>query len=142
MKLKPLTPEQNNMLCNITIHAMESCVCNEVEIPIEHFVYEGVYYRTCFIPKDVAIIGAYIKIPTTVIVSGDCYVTLGNTVGRLKGYNVIQAEGGRRQAFRALEDTHITMCFRTDKVDLRECEKEFTPEWMLLTTNRKELIKE
>ena len=129
MKLKPLTPEQNNLLCDIAIHAMESCVCNEVEIPIEHFVYEGVYYRTCFIP-------------TTVIVSGDCYVTLGNTVGRLKGYNVIQAESGRRQAFRALEDTHITMCFRTDKVDLRECEKEFTPEWMLLTTNRKELIKE
>ena len=38
MKLKPLTPEQNNLLCDIAIHAMESCVCNEAEIPIEHFV--------------------------------------------------------------------------------------------------------
>ena len=142
MMLKPLTPEQNNLLCDIAIKAMESSVCKEVEIPIEHFVHEGVYYRTCHIPKDTAIIGAYIKIPTTVIVSGDCYVTLGNTIGRLKGYNVIKAEAGRRQAFRAIEDTYITMCFRTDNSDLRECEKEFTPEWMLLTTNRKELSNE
>lgn len=140
MTLMPLTPSQNNLLCDMAMYALENC--KEVEIPIEHFIHEGVYYRTCKVPKDTAIIGAFIKIPTTVIVSGDCYVTLGNTVGRLEGYNVVQAEAGRRQAFRAIEDTYITMCFRTDSKDVKEAEKEFTDEWMLLTTNREELNKE
>lgn len=102
MTLLPLTPEQNNILCEMAKYAIEHC--DEVDIPIEQFIHEGVYYRTCKVPKDVAIIGALIKIPTTVIVSGDCYVTLGNTVGRLEGYSVIKAEAGRRQAFRAVKD--------------------------------------
>lgn len=140
MTLLPLTPEQNNILCEMTKYAIEHC--DEVDIPIEHFIHEGVYYRTCFVPKDVAIIGALVKIPTTVIVSGNCYVTLGNTIGKLEGYNVIKAEAGRRQAFRAITDTYITMCFRTNSKDVKEAEKEFTDEWILLTTNRKELIKE
>ena len=140
MTLLPLTPEQNNFLCDLAVYALEHS--KEVDIPIEHFIHEGVYYRTCKVPKDVAILGAFIKIPTTVIVSGDCYVTLGNTIGRLKGYNVIKAEAGRRQAFRAVEDTYITMCFKTEGSTVEEAEKEFTDEWMLLTTNRKELLKE
>lgn len=140
MTLLPLTPEQNNLLCDMVKYAVEHC--QEVDIPIEHFIHEGVYYRTCKIPKDTAIIGAFIKIPTTVIVSGDCYVTLGNTIGRLEGYSVIKAEAGRRQAFRAVEDTYITMCFKTESTDVKEAEKEFTDEWMLLTTNREELLKE
>lgn len=141
MTLLPLTPEQNNLLCDMVMYALEH-YDQEVDIPIEHFIHEGVYYRTCKVPKGVAIIGAFIKIPTTVIVSGDCYVTLGNTVGRLEGYNVIKAEAGRRQAFRAVEDTYITMCFKTESTDVKEAEKEFTDEWMLLTTNREELLKE
>lgn len=139
MTLLPLTPEQNNILCEMAKYAIEHC--DEVDIPLEHFIHEGVYYRTCFVPKDVAIIGALVKIPTTVIVSGNCYVTLGNTVGRLEGYHVIKAEAGRRQAFRAITDTYITMCFRTDSKDVKEAEKEFTDEWVLLTTNREELLK-
>ncbi len=142
MTLLPLTPEQNNLLCDMVMYAVERCGDQEVDIPIEHFIHEGVYYRTCKVPKDTAIIGAFIKIPTTVIVSGDCYVTLGNTIGRLEGYNVIKAEAGRRQAFRAVEDTYITMCFKTESTDVKEAEKEFTDEWMLLTTNREELLKE
>lgn len=140
MTLLPLTPEQNKLFCDMIIYAFEHCD-QEVDILIEHFIHEGVYYRTCKVPKGVAIVGAFIKIPTTVIVSGDCYVTLGNTVGRLEGYNVIKAEAGRRQAFRAVEDTYITMCFKTDAKDVKEAEKEFTDEWMLLTTNREELLK-
>ena len=139
MTLLPLTPEQNNILCEMAKYAIEHC--DEVDIPLEHFIHEGVYYRTCFVPKDVAIIGALVKIRTTVIVSGNCYVTLGNTVGRLEGYHVIKAEAGRRQAFRAITDTYITMCFRTDSKDVKEAEKEFTDEWILLTTNREELLK-
>ena len=140
MTLLPLTPEQNNILCEMAKYAIEHC--DAVDIPIEQFIHEGVCYRTCKVPKDVAIIGALIKIPTTVIVSGDCYVTLGNTVGRLEGYSVIKAEAGRRQAFRAITDTYITMCFRTDSKDVKEAEKEFTDEWIPLTTNREELLKE
>ena len=139
MTLLPLTPEQNNILCEMAKYAIEHC--DEVDIPLEHFIHEGVYYRTCFVPKDVPIIGALVKIPTTVIVSGNCYVTLGNTVGRLEGYHVIKAEAGRRQAFRAITDTYITMCFRTDSKDVKEAEQEFTDEWILLTTNREELLK-
>ena len=136
MKLVPLTREQNLFICNTFFNAVASGVAKEVDIHVEQFIHEGVYYRTCFVPKDVCILGAFIKIPTTVIVSGDCYVTLGNTVGKLTGYNVIKAEAGRRQAFRAITDNYITMCFSTKATDVKEAEKEFTDEWLLLTTNR------
>lgn len=139
MMLAPITKEQNKVLCDIVLDAIDNPKVLEVDVPIEHFIHEGVYYRTCKVSKGVAIIGAFIKIPTTVIVSGDCLVSLGNTIGRLTGYCVVKAEAGRRQAFRAIEDTYITMCFKTECKDVKEAEKEFTDEWMLLTTNRDEL---
>lgn len=142
--LKAITPQENQILCDMVICALETLDERQldVNVPIEHFIFDGVYYRTCRIPKGVAIVGALIKIPTTVIVSGDCLVSLGLTIGRLTGYNVVRAEAFRRQAFKALEDTCVTMCFKTNAKDVKEAEKEFTDEWKLLTTNREELLKE
>lgn len=138
LQFSGISKKENKILCDMILYALENLP--EVDVPIEQFIHEGVYYRTCRVPKGVTIIGALIKIPTTVIVSGDCMVSLGLTVGRLTGYHVIRAEAGRRQAFRAFEDTCITMCFKTNSKDVKEAEKEFTDEWMLLTTNRDELL--
>lgn len=141
MMLQPLTPKQNTTLCSMIIKALEHPEL-EVDVPIDHFIHEGVYYRTCKVNKDVTIIGALIKIPTTVIVSGRCFVSIGDSVTEVRGYHVFKAKAWRRQAFRALEDTYITMCFKTNSKDVSEAEKEFTDEWKLLTTNREELLKE
>lgn len=139
MKLAPITAEQNAIMMEILDTCIEQSL--EVEIPIEHFVHSGVYYRTCKVPKGAAIMGAYIQIPTTVIVSGDCLVNIGESAERLTGYHVLKAPAGRRQAFKALEDTYITMCLETPHTDVKDCEKQFTPEWILLTTNRELLMK-
>lgn len=113
----------------------------EAEIPIEHFVYAGLYVRTCRLPKDSLIVGAMIQIPTVVIVSGNCVVSAGLFTQDIIGNNiVIKGLSNRRQIFLAREDSSITMIFRTDNTDLRECEKEFTPEWKLLTNNRSDLV--
>lgn len=138
--LKPLTPEQDMLLCQVVIDALENETVEEVAIDVQHFINEGVYYRTCRVPKGITILGAFIKIPTTVIVSGDCFVTLGNTIGRLTGYHVIKAEAGRRQLFKSVDqDTFVTMCFKTSATTVEDAEKEFTDEWKLLTTNREKL---
>lgn len=139
MKLTKTAPQHNNMLCDIILAALQSQLVEEVHIPIEHFVHDGVYYRTCMVPKGKAIIGAFIQIPTTIIVSGHCVVHLGDSLKELKGYHVIPAEANRRQAFKAIEDTYITMCFATEHTDVEECEKQATPEWKLLTNHREEL---
>lgn len=107
----------------------------QVNLPVEHFIYEGVYYRTVRVPKDVVIVGAILNIPTTVIISGNCVMGIGNTSVNLKGYHVFKGSKYRQQVFRALEETCITMIFRTDAKTVEDAEKEMTGEWNLLQNN-------
>lgn len=109
------------------------------DIPLEHFLWSGTYVRTCYIKKGEIIVGAFLKIPTVVIVSGNCKVVVGSKCETIVGYQVLKGSPGRRQAFRALEDTVITMFFATKAKTLLEAEQEMTDEWELLTTNRKEV---
>lgn len=130
--LPPLTPADAQKMGGIVSCLLET---PEVGIPLDDFFHAGTYVRTCLVPKGAAIVGALIKIPTVVIVSGKCEVTAGSSVRVVDGYAVLRAAPMRRQAFFAVEDTYVTMSFASNAKTRAEAEKEFTDEWELLTTN-------
>lgn len=100
----------------------------QVEIQTTHSLHAGTYARTCLIPAGVRLTGALIKIPTTVIVSGDVTVFVGDGTIRMTGYHVVEAEAGRKQVFLAHADTYLTMLFASDSDTVEEAENEFTDE--------------
>lgn len=108
----------------------------QVAVEIQHALHAGVYSRTLMLPAGMVMTGAEIKIPTLLIVQGDTMVWLGSDAVRITGYAVLQAEAGRKQMFRTLADTHITMVFSTAAKTVAEAEAEFTDEADRLTTRR------
>lgn len=102
------------------------------DVPINHFIHAGMYQRSCIIPANVMITGALIKIPTILIVSGDCGVWLGNQFIRVTGYKIFKAPANRKQIFIAKVDTTLTMLFPTSAKTVREAEEQFTDEAHLL----------
>ncbi len=108
----------------------------QVAIGTDHVFHAGVYARTIKVPAGVMITGVLIKIPTLLIVQGDAVVHIEDGALELRGYNVVPAGAGRKQAFVALTDTHLTMIFATDALDVDTAEREFTDELDKLATRR------
>ena len=101
----------------------------QVPIATHHVLHAGVYSRTICIPAGTALAGAMIKVPTTLVVHGHASVLIGDGEERvLDGYHVLAASAGRKQAYIAHADTHITMSFRTQARTVEEAEREFTDE--------------
>lgn len=121
-----------------SIKAFEEYVLQFPQITIDtsHLFHAGTYTRTIFIPEGVVMTGALIKIPTTLIISGDVTVTVGDGSMRLSGYNVISASSGRKQAFHAHSDTHLSMIFATSCTTIEDAENEFTDESDRLQTRQ------
>lgn len=101
-----------------------------------HVLHGGVYARTIHLPAGAVITGALVKVATTLTIHGDVTVFIGDDTIRLQGYNVIPASAGRKQAFAAHADTHITMSFATNARTVQEAEDEFTDEAHLLLSRR------
>lgn len=97
-------------------------------LPIHHTLHGGVYSRSLMLPAGVAIAGALIKVPTTLIVSGHVSVFANDQWLEIAGYKVIAASAGRKQIFIAHTDTDITAFFATRAKTVREAEAEFTDE--------------
>lgn len=110
----------------------------QVSTETHHVLHAGLYARTILLPAGTMITGALIKIATLVIVEGDALVWLGDTSKRLKGYTVLPASAGRKQAFFALDDSHITMIFPTDAYNVEGAEIEFTDEHERLASRRED----
>lgn len=109
------------------------------EFPTEDFLHAGCYVRTCLVPKDTVLAGAVIKVPTVLVVSGDCFVyTGGDEVKRISGYAVLRGDAGRTGVFRAVEDTYLTMFYASGAKTTAAAEEEFTDEYDKLLTRRKE----
>ena len=106
------------------------------DVHTEHFFHAGMYVRTVTIGREVVLMGALIKIPTLLIVSGKTKVFTGDGWIELQGYNVIPAKAGRKQIFVGMEETHITMIFHTNAETLEQAEEEFTGEYEALVTRR------
>lgn len=116
------------------VQALEKALAAHPQISLEtdHVLHGGQYARTIMIPAGCVITGALIKIATTLVVSGDCTVYVGDDTIRLTGYRVIAAGAGRKQAFIAHADTYLTMVFPTDAQTIEQAEDEFTDEAHLL----------
>lgn len=108
----------------------------QVNIKTKHSLYAGVYTRTVYIQKGIVAVGALIKIPTTIIVSGKGAVFIGNETVEVSGYHVFSASANRKQAFLALEDSFVTMLFKTEAKTVEEAENEFTDEADRLMTRK------
>ena len=100
--------------------------CPQEKITTTHTLHGGVYTRTILIKSGIILVGVLIKIPTTLIVSGDVTVSIGSKSERLIGYNIFAASANRKQAFIAHDDTVVTMIFKTKAKTVFDAEEEFT----------------
>lgn len=135
----------NDILSSATKETEE--ICSEVygylkeqsatfEPAIKHTLHGGIYTRTAFIPKGSMGLGALLKVPTTVIVSGNCFISNGIKVAHSVGYAVLEGKPFRRSLFYAIEDTYISMSAQVKATTIEDAEKEVTDEWQYLTTNK------
>ncbi len=120
----------------------EDCVLQAPQVPVrtDHVLHAGQYVRTLFMSKGTVITGALVKIPTVLIVQGDAMVSVGEEGRRLTGYAVLAAAAHRKQAFVALEDTHVTMSFPTRAKTIEEAEREFTDDADRLSSRLRESV--
>ena len=120
------------------VRELESRLTQQPQVPIEtnHVFHAGVYARTILIPRGVALTGAEIKIPTLLIIQGNCMVTNGESSKLITGYQVIPATVGRKNAYYAYDDTHMTMLFASCAQDIEQAENEFTNEADQLLSRR------
>lgn len=99
----------------------------QIDIATHHVLHAGIYSRTIRIPAGGVLEGALVKIPTTLVIHGHATVLMGDgEEAVVHGYVVLAASAGRKQAFIAHADTHITMSFRTQARSVQEAEREFT----------------
>ena len=105
-----------------------------------HTLHSGVYSRTILLPKGSILTGVLLKIPTTLIVSGNAIFTQGDDTKQVNGYAVLTASKQRKQAFISYEDTYITMCFSTSANTIEQAEKEFTDDYEQLLSRKEDAI--
>lgn len=108
----------------------------QVDLATEHVLHAGMYARTIRLDAGVVITGALIKIPTLLVFNGVADVLVGEQWLEIKGYGVIPAPAGRKQAFITRSELDLTMIFPTQAKTVEEAENEFTDEAPLLMSRR------
>lgn len=94
------------------------------------------YARTIKIPAGVLLTGALIKRTTMLVISGHVTVFVGEGAIEVRGYQVLPASAGRKQAFLAHADTFVTMLFPSEAASVEAAENEFTDEADRLLSRR------
>jgi hypothetical protein len=107
-----------------------------LKVQMEHALWAGMYARTARLAPGQAITSVLIKLPTLLIVHGDCWVLSGDKWHALRGYNVIQASANRMQCYVTISETQITMLFPSNAKTVEEAEAEFTDEAHELLSRR------
>lgn len=138
-RLPAMTPEAINKVRRLEAFSLEHC--EQVQFPTAHLIHGGMYARTLQMKAGEVLTGALLKIPTILIVSGDCAVFIGEEAIELRGYNVLPGSAGRKQVFLAHTDVVMTMLFPSGVQCVTDAEKEFTDEYELLMTNRQDDVK-
>ena len=114
----------------------------QTELRFEHRFHAGTYARTMIVPElpdggACLITSALIRIPTLLVSHGDALVYVGDDAPRrLSGYQVVEAEAGRKTAYCAASGFRLTMIFATSASTVEEAEEEFTAEAHLLQSRR------
>lgn len=137
-RLPAMTPEAIEKVRLIERFSLEHC--EQVEFPTEHLLHGGMYARTLRMRAEQILTGALLKIATTLVVSGDCTVFIGEEAIELRGYTVLPGSAGRKQVFVSHTDVSMTMFFPTQAKTVAEAEREFTDEYALLMTNRQDSV--
>jgi hypothetical protein len=101
---------------------------DQVKIDTHHIIHGGMYARTITIPAGVMLTGVLIKVPTVLVLNGDCTVFADNKSYRLSGFHAIPASANRKQAFIAHSDTSMTMILASDATTVAQAENQFTDE--------------
>lgn len=132
--LPPTTPEimEKIALVEAKIRPHESTL----QIKMEHSLHAGMYARTCRLAANQVITSVLIKIPTILVVNGDCIVLVGDEWKGLTGYNVLNALAGRKQIYVTRAETEITMIFPSNAKTIEEAEDEFSDESANLLSRR------
>ena len=138
MPIPPMTPAAIERVREIEEHMLATQA--QFPLPMFHVLHAGLYSRTAFLPAGCVLTGCLVKIPTLLIIQGDVLVWLGEEAQRVTGQRVLPASANRKQAFRALADTSLTMVFVTSAETVAEAEKEFTSEWDRLAVGVSEAI--
>lgn len=112
----------------------------QATIPVQHVLHGGMYARTVRIPAGVAIAGAFVRVPTILVINGKVSAYANDQMIQISGYQVIVASAGRKQIFIAQEDTDLTMLFATTATTVEQAEQEFTSEAHMLASRGHEGI--
>jgi len=108
----------------------------QIDVVTEHLFHGGMYARTIRIPADSIITGAFIKVPTMLVVHGDADVLTGDGWASLRGYGVLAGSACRKQVFITRSAVEMTMIFRTRAKTVEEAERELTDEYEKLMSHK------
>lgn len=100
----------------------------QVPIHTEHVFHAGIYSRTIRIPAETMMTNVHIIIPTILFVSGHCFIYGEDGPVEYDGYHIIFGKPGRQNAFYAVSETVLTMCFASNALTVQEAEEQFTDE--------------
>lgn len=100
----------------------------QISIKTEHIFHAGMYIRTVRLVPYTVFTSALIKVPTLVVVNGSCTLFAGDRWIRLKGYNVVPANAGRKGVYVTYSSVEITMIFPSNAKTVEEAEAQFTDE--------------
>ena len=108
----------------------------QINLETQHVLHAGTYARTIKVPAGVVLAGVFIKIPTLLILDGVLSILIGDEWHMMIGRNVLPAGAGRKQAFAASSESHITMIFATNARTVAEAEAEFTDQTEMLMSRK------
>jgi hypothetical protein len=124
--IKPMSAAAIDVVSNLEAEMLKA---EQVDIQTVHVIHAGLYSRSIRMPAGVVLVGALVKIPTVLTISGNCSMLIDGEWIEFAGYHTVPASAGRKQVFYAHADTFITMTFKTDAQTVVQAEAEFTDEF-------------
>lgn len=128
-KIQPITQEDLNLVLAIENEVKKLL---QIDLTTHHTLHAGVYTRTAILKQGTVSTGSFMKIPTTILINGNLRFLVGKKVHNIVGFKAIPACANRKQFAYAIEDTYITMLFKTDAKTVEEAEEEFTDDFKFL----------
>ena len=128
-RLPPSTPEAIDKVRVLTEGLQQ---LPQVLFVTEHLLHAGLYTRTIRLPFDTVCAAVLIKLPTVLIIQGDCDVWSNDELIRTHGYSVLPGSAGRKIAFVTRSDVAMSMVFPSAATTVDEAQREFTDEHDLL----------
>lgn len=128
MTLTHIPSQPPALLDAIKLRAAELRKLPQADVTLQHTLHSGIYSRCMRMPAGIELVGVLIKIPTTLVSSGDLSIGVGGGAVRLEGTHVILASANRRMALVTHAESALVMSFATKAQTLEEAEAEFTDE--------------